>query len=73
MEGFKALGEGTTIYPWAKIIKAEVIEIGPYSQIDDFVFIYGGKGIVLGRYVHIAPHKSYETERTLPLLCLRMH
>jgi acetyltransferase-like isoleucine patch superfamily enzyme len=58
MEGLKKLGEGTIIYPFAKIVKPEVIEIGPYCKIDDFTFIFGGRGIVLGRYVHMASFVS---------------
>ena len=55
---FKKIGKGVIIYPWAKIIKPEVIEIGDYSAIDDFTFIYGGKGIRIGRYVHISSFTS---------------
>jgi len=58
MEGLKKLGEGTTIYPLARIVKPEVIEIGPHCMIDDFSFIYGGKGIVIGKYVHIGSFVS---------------
>lgn len=52
--GFKFLGKDVKIYPYAKIVKKEVIEIGDYSMIDDFTFINGGKGIKIGRYVHIS-------------------
>lgn len=58
MEGLKVLGEGTIIYPLAKIVKPEAVEIGPYCKINDFTFIFGGRGIVIGRYVHIAPFVS---------------
>jgi len=58
MSQFKKLGENVKIYENAKIIKPEVIEIGDGSQIDDFTFIYGGKGIVIGSYVHIASFVS---------------
>jgi acetyltransferase-like isoleucine patch superfamily enzyme len=51
---FMSLGEGVQIYPTAKLIKQEVISIGPYSLIDDFTFIFGGNGIRIGKYVHIA-------------------
>ena len=54
MSQFKNLGKDVKIYDSAKIIKPEVIEIGDFSQIDDFTFIYGGKGIKIGRYVHIS-------------------
>jgi len=58
MEGLKKLGEGTIIYPLAKIVKPEVIEIGPHCRIDDFTFIFGGRSIVIGKYVHIASFVS---------------
>lgn len=49
----KHCGKDVTIYPLAKIVKPEVIEIGDYSIINDFTFIYGGNGMKIGRYVHI--------------------
>jgi galactoside O-acetyltransferase len=58
MEGLKKLGEGTIIYPLAKIVKPEVIEIGPHCRIDDFTFIFGGRGIAIGKYVHICSFVS---------------
>ncbi len=54
----KRCGQEVKIYPLAKIVKPEVIAIGDYSMIDDFTFIYGGKGIKIGRYVHIASFVS---------------
>ena len=51
---FKKAGKTLKIFDSAKIIKPEVIEIGDFSEIDDFTFIYGGKGIEIGRYVHIS-------------------
>lgn len=50
----KRCGQGVRIYPLAKIVKPEVIEIGNRSMIDDFTFINGGNGVRIGRYVHIA-------------------
>lgn len=58
MQNIRSLGEGAIIYPMAKIIKPEVIEIGPHCKIDDFTFIYGGAGIRIGKYVHIASFVS---------------
>lgn len=58
MSQFKNLGENVKIFETAKIIRPEVIEIGDYTQIDDFTFIYGGKGIKIGRYSHIASFVS---------------
>lgn len=54
MYNFKKLGKNVKIFEYAKIVKSEVIEIGDYSEIDDFTFIFGGKGIKIGRYVHIS-------------------
>jgi galactoside O-acetyltransferase len=51
-------GREVKIYPLVKIVKPEAVEIGDYSQIDDFTFIYGGQGTVIGRYVHIASFVS---------------
>lgn len=54
MHNFKNLGKNVKIYESAKIVKPEVIEIGDATEIGDFAFIYGGKGIKIGRYVHIS-------------------
>lgn len=55
---FAEYGNNVIIYPTAKIIKPKVIKIQDNSVIDDFTFIYGGKGIIIGRNVHIAPFVS---------------
>ena len=54
----KKCGEDVKIYPLAKIVKPEVIEVGDNSMINDFTFINGGKDIKIGRYVHIASFVS---------------
>jgi len=54
MYNFKSIGKNVKIFEYAKIIKPEVIEVDDFSEIDDFTFIYGGKGIKIGRYVHIS-------------------
>lgn len=53
-QNLRRCGQGVRIYPLAKIVNPEVIEIGDHCIIDDFTFINGGKGIKIGRYVHIA-------------------
>ena len=58
MSSFKKFGKGALVYDNAKIIKPDVIEIDDYAKIDDFTFIYGGKGIYIGKYVHIASFVS---------------
>jgi acetyltransferase-like isoleucine patch superfamily enzyme len=54
----KYVGDDVLIYEMAKLIKEEVIEIGEGTEIDDFTFIYGGRGIRLGRYNHICSFVS---------------
>jgi galactoside O-acetyltransferase len=58
MSKYRRLGEGTVIYPLAKVVNKEVIEIGSHCLIDDFTFINGGRGIKIGNYVHIASFVS---------------
>ncbi|MFC1870787.1 acyltransferase [Chloroflexota bacterium] len=53
-EKLNKCGSEVKIYPMAKVIKPEVIEIGDYSRIGDFTFVYGGNGIRIGKYVNIA-------------------
>lgn len=55
---FKSIGENVKIFPGAKIIGAEHIEIGSNVIIDDFVFIYAAAPTVIGNYVHIASFTS---------------
>jgi galactoside O-acetyltransferase len=52
------MGAHVIIHDWAKLIKEEAIQIGDGTQIDDFVLIYGGRGIVLGRFNHICSFVS---------------
>ena len=54
----KRLGKEVKLFPLAKIVNPQVVEIGDYSMIDDFTFINGGNGITIGRYVHIAAFVS---------------
>jgi acetyltransferase-like isoleucine patch superfamily enzyme len=52
----KKCGFGVRLYPLAKIAKPEVVEIGDYSYIRDFSFMYGGHGIKIGSHTDIQPH-----------------
>lgn len=52
----KRCGVGVRLYPLAKIAKPEVIEFDDYCRIRDFVFMYGGNGIKIGKYTDIQPH-----------------
>jgi len=50
--------ETARIFPLAKIVNPHNVEVGECSMIDDFTFINGGKGLVIGNYVHIASFVS---------------
>lgn len=55
---YARIGKDVLIYPWAKVVRPEVVSIGDSVIIDDFVFIMGGEGIRLGSFVHIASFSS---------------
>jgi acetyltransferase-like isoleucine patch superfamily enzyme len=55
---FARMGQDVTIWPMAKIISPEVIEIGDSVIIDDFTFLMGGKATKLGSFIHIASFTS---------------
>lgn len=55
---FKSVGSDVTIYPQAKIVGAENIEIGSHVIIDDFAFIVATGPTFIGNYVHIASFVS---------------
>ena len=52
----KKCGVGVKINPLSKICKPEVIELDDYCRICDFVFIWGGLGVRIGKYSDIQPH-----------------
>lgn len=51
-------GKDIKVYQGCRIISPSFVKIGSYSQIDEAVFIFGGLGTSLGRYVHLAFHSS---------------
>lgn len=53
-----SVGEGVRIFSRARIVAAERMSIGAYSQIDDFVFINCGHGVRIGQRVHLSVHAS---------------
>lgn len=52
---FARIGQDVMVYGRAKIATPEVISIGDSVEIDDFVFLAGGKKTTIGSFVHIAP------------------
>lgn len=58
IKALKRLGENVRLYELARIVNAEFVEIGDGSQIDDFTFINGGRGVSIGRFNHFASFVS---------------
>jgi acetyltransferase-like isoleucine patch superfamily enzyme len=55
----KKCGPNTKLFPLAKLCKPEVIEIGDWCRIHDFVFMWGGLGIKMGNYNDIQPFVNF--------------
>ena len=55
---FARIGEDVSIWPLAKIIAPERIEIGDSVIIDDFVLLMAGERMQIGSFVHIAAFTS---------------
>jgi acetyltransferase-like isoleucine patch superfamily enzyme len=55
---FKSVGKQVQIFEHALIIKPEVIELADGVRIDDYARIEGGKGLIIGKYVHICSFAS---------------
>lgn len=49
-----ACGAGVKVYRGARLVGAERIAVGDFSQIDEGVHVFGGSGVELGRHVHLA-------------------
>ncbi len=55
---FAALGNHVSIYPMARLIYPERMEIGDHVIIDDFAFLVAGPLLRIGNHVHIASFVS---------------
>lgn len=51
---FKSHGKNIKVYPQAKIINPQNLDVGSNVIIDDFTFLHVGEGSKIGSYVHIA-------------------
>lgn len=49
-------GTGVRLYPLCKIAYPEVTELDDYCRIRDFVFIFAGAGVRIGKYTDMQPH-----------------
>jgi dTDP-4-amino-4,6-dideoxy-D-glucose acyltransferase len=54
----KACGDGVKIFPMAKIVKPQVVELANNCRICDFVFIYAGEGVIIGQHTDVQPHTT---------------
>jgi dTDP-4-amino-4,6-dideoxy-D-glucose acyltransferase len=52
----KSVGEGVRLMPLAKIANAQVVELGDFTRVRDFVFVWGGQGVKIGKHCDIQPH-----------------
>lgn len=52
-------GNNVKIYPMAKIAKPEVVKLKDNCRVGDFVFMFGGDGIVIGEYTDVQPHTTF--------------
>lgn len=50
----RACGRDVKVYRGCRIVPPERVSIGDRSQVDEFVRIYAGEGVEIGRHVHFA-------------------
>jgi acetyltransferase-like isoleucine patch superfamily enzyme len=55
---FKSIGHGVVIHEPVVILQPEQIELRDEVRVDAFVDLRGGRGLVIGAWVHIANHAS---------------
>ena len=55
----RSCGEGVKIYPMAKIILPHVVDLDDHCRIGDFVFIYAGEGVKIGKHTDVQPHTIF--------------
>ncbi|MBM4373190.1 MAG: acyltransferase [Deltaproteobacteria bacterium] len=52
----KRCGEGVRLMPLAKVANPGVVELDDFCRLRDFVFIWGGQGVRIGKHSDIQPH-----------------
>jgi galactoside O-acetyltransferase len=55
---FAAVGHPITLYPHCVFIASERIHLGSHVVVSEFTCIHGGRGTVIGSFVHVASHSS---------------
>jgi len=52
----KRCGEGVRMHPLSKIGNPGVVELDDFCRVCDFVFIWGGQGVRIGKHTDMQPH-----------------
>ena len=55
---FKRIGSDVQVFEDSLILKPEEIELDDWSRLDDYCRIEGGRGIAIGKRVHICSFAS---------------
>src|SRR5438309_3556998 len=55
----RSCGEGVKIFPLAKIVPPNMVDLRDHCRIGDFVFIYAGTGVEIGEHTDIQPHTVF--------------
>jgi galactoside O-acetyltransferase len=55
----KKCGDGVKIYPMAKIVLPHMVELDDNCRIGDFVFIFAGTGVKIGKNTDVQPHTTF--------------
>lgn len=54
VQWFPECGPGVKIFRGCRLVGVERIRVGAHTQVDEGVWIFAGKGVTLGRHVHLA-------------------
>ena len=54
----KYCGEHVKLMPLAKIAYPHMVELNDHCRIGDFVFIFGGTGVKIGKFTDVQPHTT---------------
>lgn len=54
----RSCGESVRIYPMAKIAFPHVVDLDDHCKIRDFVFIFAGEGVKIGKHTDVQPHTT---------------
>ena len=50
----REVGSHAKVFRGCRLVRAELISLGDYSQIDELVHIFAGNGVTIGRHCHMA-------------------